>query len=322
MTGCYRSGTTLIANFLNTHSQIRCYNQAFTDYFIERKKQYYFDRIISSKKYLGMGSPPLYFKDDFDNYCLSTKLQNLDFGIGEGCMGEPELRQWGVGEEYRIMLSRHSLGRPSTEVLGNKEILCHEFATALLRSEVKMIFILRDPKRMLESLNYGRGHKYTGGHRPTLINLRNWREIAETAIELKSDPNVFVTRYEDFVNTVDERSRLFDFLGVKMEVISLQNLFDQDGKPWSSNTSFVSQGRRQLDLSLALYTEAVCYFELRKLGYSTVVDPEEIPKIMSGFREPVDVFERNYYELDYSTSKENVVYEIERWKKYRKLQSL
>ena len=61
-----------------------------------------------------------------------------------------------------------------TPMIGSKEIFCEEYIPYFLSNGVKVILLIRDPRDIITSLNFGKGADFTGEIRPTLFNIRNW----------------------------------------------------------------------------------------------------------------------------------------------------
>jgi hypothetical protein len=159
--------------------------------------------------------------------------------------------------------------------------------------------IVRDPRDMLASLNHGRGPEFAGALKPTLFNLRQWRKSVAFVIHLRRDPAFFWLRYEDLVadpaGTLDP---LMAALGVSpfARDAFAGGIRTADGSAWEGNSSHATRheldassvGRYRTVLPAAVQqsVEALCYPELRYLGYDTSLAWEEIAPIIAGFAEP------------------------------------
>lgn len=60
--------------------------------------------------------------------------------------------------------------------VGTKESFCEEFVPFFLGKQNKVIVIIRDPRAVVTSLNFGQATKYTGKARPVLYIIRQWRK--------------------------------------------------------------------------------------------------------------------------------------------------
>ncbi|MBK8506195.1 MAG: hypothetical protein IPL46_30735 [Saprospiraceae bacterium] len=209
----------------------------------------------------------------------------------------------------------------SIAALGLKEILCHEYISYLINHRVKVVLIIRDPRSVIESLNFGVGDQFTGGIRPTLLNLHNWREVAEIGLQHRKNDNLLLIKYEDFLSDIAIRKKLTDFLQLKYTSIDIKALKDMDGNNWRANSSFVNRNRDKLDTATTQYIESICFFEMRALGYQTDIAAGTIPEIVKIFEEPWTISPRDYYLHDYTTNQEHVDQEIERWSRKMKTYS-
>lgn len=324
LTGCYRSGTTLVANFLNSQKGVRVLNQPSMDFFVLWKKLFYHRRRITSRKWLGIGSPPLYDQssllDFLENpHFHADDLKNIErqychtLSIDRGEIKSYLTNQSNFSDWHCSMIEGICERRPYKEVveiLGSKEILCHEFIQHIVSHNIKVICVIRNPLDMIKSLNFGVGERYTGGIRPTLLNLRNWREIAQVALQLMDHELIFVLKYEDLIFDIDKRDALLSYLGIEKKKLEIKGLTDEDGNPWYSNTSFSSGRKASLDRSTKRYIESVCRVEMRCLGYENEVSSNEAIESIINFKEPWKIAPRDYYEGIYSIKNQNVEHEL------------
>ena len=331
ITGCYRSGTTLIDKYLSNHHGCHAFSQPMTSLFLKSKEVFYRKIGNPSPRYLGLGSPPKYRSEEFrhflefnerelaDKDLILRELSELSRQLGiELTLSYPSNLDFASIYINLLKLLQVKNGIDASTV-GVKEILCQEYIPYFIENDIKVVVIIRDPRNMVESLNFGKGEEFTGGIRPTLLNLHNWREVCEFAIGNNGHPNLFFFRYEDFIQDTTVRKDLCLFLDLSPCEVDINALKDGSGKVWKPNSSFLEKPRKRLDETTASYVESVCFWEMQELAYETSIDPENIPAIISNFKEPWPVQHRDYYDLDYSTKMEMIEYEVERYRQRRSL---
>ncbi len=291
----------MMSRYIDSVADCASFDQKLTDIFIACKKEFYELIDCQNKQYLGYGAPPSYDFASWQKFLRRYSLSN------DGRVGFAEFYKRKLDTIYSLQIS----GNKTIGVLGDKEIICHEFIRELLAEDVKVLVIIRHPSRIIESLNFGRGGLYTGGIRPTLLNLRNWREVAEIVRTSRLEPNLKFIRYEDFVLKEECRLSVLRFLGSQSNDV-YHDLKDSSGLHWSGNSSFVKDDRRSLPIEVENYVEAICYHELRFFGYDIKLNRIHIEDAIRTFREPWEIMQRDYYSEDFSENPKNKEYEIRR----------
>src|SRR5262249_55519423 len=187
---------------------------------------------------------------------------------------------------------------PGARITGAKELFCAEFLPALLERGGYAAIILRDPRDILVSLNHGRGQEFGGAERPTLAVLRQWRQSVAFAIELEPRPRFLSIRYEDLVTTpAGCLTRIAKRFGVEPFTTDFREVIpDRNGGRWTGNSSHgardgvsaasVGLYRTALDPDLVAYVEAVCYAELRALGYDVSLPADCVVPTIARYRDP------------------------------------
>jgi hypothetical protein len=192
--------------------------------------------------------------------------------------------------------------KPGARKFGGKESICEEFLPYLLGEGCHCFLILRDPRDMLASLNYGGGQSHAGSFKPTLSNLRNWRKSVAYAFHLQGQPRFVWIRYEDLVvnpiKVLNEAAALLEVDPFPRDFLA-DGLRDQSGEVWKGNSSHYPQDgishysigayKSLLPASVASYAEAVCYPELCALGYPITIEWSDVPRIIADFEEPYEI---------------------------------
>jgi hypothetical protein len=337
LTGVYRSGTTLLDKVLNTHPQVSILSQPFSPLYFSIKKLFLVKKGIGSPYPIGpdfMDDPGKEWSDFLSSHIVSSVeldviFENIKNYKSEFSSGIGQLRTK-VKEgtsieifEQLVNLSGENSIRKDLQYFGVKEILCEEFLPVFIKNNIKSMIIIRDPRDIICSLNFGKGKEYTGEIRPLLYSLRLWRKSVAYAINNKNASDFIFIKYEDLVlNILESLNKITSFLNISSYGREQrdQSLKDQNGNTWKGNSSFgiydhinsgsIGKYKALLDEATIEYIENVCYPEMKYLGYSFEFDKHDINEIRN-YKEPYTV-SRNNFKSDYSSDKENISAEIKR----------
>ena len=255
ITGTSRSGTTLIDKILNSHSNLRVYSQPLPKLYRQIKKCFYNNIGIYNKYYvLDDLFFPEYYPEQFLSFLRNyqVKKNELEDVISsmEGWSGQyskihhiddfiSNYNKDTLDRLYKGLLNS-SVDDSNDISIGTKETLIEEFIGYFLSHNVKVVLVIRDPRDVLTSLNFGKGTEYGGIHRPTLFHLRNWRKSVAIANTFKDHQNCLVLKYEDLLDDNEQMLReLTSFLNAE---VFPPNHFDNgilgdNGKIWLGNSS-------------------------------------------------------------------------------------
>ena len=327
ITGMLRSGTTLLENLINTHNPARVLYQPCMPLFTGVKNAFLASLGHDPARYpLGPLFPEnRYTPDDFLSF-LSTYRPSTWPGIPTKIDAEKQY----AGSLADILPRFWSVlgSEKESPVLGAKEVLCEEYTPYLARQGFRTIIVLRDPRDVITSMNYGGGNRYAGEIRPTLYNVRIWRKSVAFALHLVNLGLGRFVRYEDLVrDTEAQTGAIMSWLGVSVEetlTTLRKELLDDQGQRWSGNSSFEEQagvsansvGRFKdlLPADLITYIETLCEPEMKALGYIIELEKKntkETENSISSFDEPLPVT-HPAVPADYSTSKNNILQEKRR----------
>ncbi len=342
VTGNIRSGTTLLDKLLSNHEDISILSQPFPYIYFQVKRDF-----LNSIDY-GYSYHPLshYFLEE--RYTLSDLnhfLDHYEFDF-EGLVEvfdqmkeysgqltrcedyEAKLRDIKSFNFSRVFKSLQYIFRKKegAAIYGSKEVLCEEFVPFFLQQGIKCIIIIRDPRAVIASMNYGKSGDYVGEIRPTLFNIRNWRKSAAFALAMESEPNFTWIKYEDlvldFTSTIKKTTDLLEIEPFAPDAFQ-DGIYDQDGNLWEGNSShdpkrFISAAsidkfKELLPRKVLKYIEATCFPEMRCLGYRlNYIDPlDESVKIIKEFSEPFPIT-RQEFRADYSNRADNIENETKR----------
>lgn len=339
ITGMLRSGTTLLDKTLCCHPDLSVLSQPFIKLFIEAKKAFYND-ICGYSIYHVLHN---YFNEE--SYSVNDLNEFLSsFDISKELIHEV-VYDYLKSMNNKIICKNSILNIPSGNIdnvykklisslkhkeyalkCGAKEVMCEEFMPYFVKSGIKCILIVRDPRDIIASLNFGNGKNYGGNIRPTLFNIRNWRKSIAFLIELEGHENFLSLKYEDLVsnpnNVLNKIAKFLDVDNYKNEFFE-KSIYDQNGSLWFSNSSHmpekgitnksVGSFRNRLSDKVVSYVEATCYPEMKVLGYE--FNNKNLPNF-SMIKEFKEVFpiERSEFNSYYEMEKENVEAEINRLK--------
>ncbi|MBL4865050.1 MAG: sulfotransferase [Pseudomonadales bacterium] len=330
ITGCIRSGTTLLEKLLCNHHSLSVLAQPFPSLYIQIKQL--FLRELNITEYFALShyvNETRYNFKDFNSFlnCKTIPNQLIIDTIKDMYSGrltksiayKLESEQY-YGEIYKH-LTRINSHNKQAKSFACKEVLCEEFVPYFITNEIKVLHILRDPRDVISSIKKGKGEQYIGNVKPLLFELRNWRKSAQLAIQFKENPQFLSINYEDLVLETDNTlQNICEFLGVvpfKRDAFS-NGIREQNGKLWSSNSSFnevngvvstssIGKHKSLLSNEVNRYISVVCYPELKLLG-DTLSLPTEYKNIISSFSEPVVIDDPNF-KNDANYSEDNAKYE-------------
>ncbi len=342
VTGCYRSGTTLLEKLLHHHEDICLASQPFPVLFFYLKgiflqelgieRRYPLDHLFLEADYR---------QNQFDRFLAHHVLTAADMAhvfdrladYTEGLWTKEILSHRGAVAPGPFIAVLRRLNDLLTQILsketaryrGGKEILCEEYIPFLIANGVKVVLVIRDPRDMVTSLNFKEKYNLTGDNRPVLYSVRVWRKSVAYALAHGDNENFTWVTYEDLVSdpmSCLDRIAAFLGLGPFSEALFQDGLQDQYGNPWQGNSSFKekrgiskdSKGRFKAVLPEAVirFIEATCLPELKALGYPLEGSGAFDPDAVSAYRDPFEVTHAKF-PPDYSSDKAHAAEEIERY---------
>ena len=194
-------------------------------------------------------------------------------------------------------------GKDNLSYIGTKESFCEEYIPFLLAKQNKVIVIIRDPRDIVTSLNFGQGAEYAGGIRPVIYVIRQWRKSVGFCLQHQSHTNFTFIKYEDLVSKpMSILNKLTEFL--EIPPFPKQNfakgIFDYNGQVWKGNSSFncytsissksIGNFKQILPENCVRFIEAICCPELCLLNYEFIYPtgaPDE--KAIRNFKEPLKI---------------------------------
>ena len=338
ITGLYRSGTTLVDKILQNHPENFIASQPISSLYYEVKKQ--FLQSINKASNLPLGN--LFRSNttiEFSSYLKKIVLnKDLIIQIIKEQTKTPKLennflknlnfnKENGHFIDYFDLINLHlsKMLDENPKVIGSKEIFCEEYIPYFLSNGVKVILLIRDPRDIITSLNFGRGADFTGDIRPTLFNIRNWRKSAAFAINYRNHKNLLCIKYEDLITDTEQiLYNISQFLNIREFNKSFLNegIKDQYGRVWKGNSSHnvkntidqssMHRYKTQLDEKTIDYIETVCYPEMNFFNYNNNVNINKYNNIINSFKEPFKIQRREFSSFNYTENKKHVEEEIKR----------
>jgi hypothetical protein len=346
LTGMQRSGTTLLEKLLAAHPQVSMLSQPLPLLMLAVKRQF-----LAS---LGIEDPlpfgHLFLEDRYrpaDLYRFLDELQltrqELEMACAEMATYSGQYTRFRATEIAQAAaalpvepgfapalagLYRALARRSDPSIAGAKEMFAEELLPHLIARGWQAVLIVRDPRDVLASLNFGDGQRHAGAAKPTLLNVRNWRKGVAVALELCGTPGFSLVQYE---RLVADPQLVLGELTARLDLPPFPatdlrgGLSDQRGLPWPGNSSYgpltgvderpVGSWRERLPSTVARYVEATAFPELRRLGYTVEIDGTDVPALIGEFREPFEVQRAGL--VGYSNHPENVAAEQERWRRLK-----
>ena len=339
VTGCYRSGTTLLEKLLHLQPQVTVASQPMPALYHVVKQRFLDARGLQRRYPLDhLFLEDAYTAEDLAAFLASYRLDDRDLdevfaqlsrhaeghwtpeiaGMRKAFAPGTFLRQL---EVLRACIARLFPRAEPQRFVGSKEILCEELVPFLVAHGCTCILVIRDPRDVIASVNFGVRYTGMGELRPILYTLRAWRK--SVALALAGHPRVRVVRYEALAARPDATLRtLLEALGLPPSSPGDVALRDQHGAAWAGNSSFadasgittqpVGRFEHVLTPDVLRYVETACIPEMRALGYRPTAVTRFDASALADYRPP---FSRMHakFPRDYSYAPEHVAEETQRY---------
>jgi len=259
LTGSMRSGTTFLANFVNTNDECILLRDALVSIFR-----------LSPQLGINTFSKPL--SSRVKNILLvniKAEMSVLGFEKLHTICGEQFST---LGELFDLVLD--NLSTPMTKIVGVKVTEAEDWLETIINdSNVLVIYLVRDLRDVLLSSN----NRFPDYNRTTFA--KKWQKGVSTAIQVKG-PKLFFLKFEDLIqNPEKEVKKLSNFLEVSLDH-KVKQLQDISNKSWIDNSSFhdlnetfdkkaIFRWKNNLDSKEVQYGSVVCRKLMKKLGYET-----------------------------------------------------
>lgn len=321
LSGLFRSGTTLISRALSASTDIYISYQPLTPLFKTATNKLLNELGIDKGKPLGDPSIIQNHWDLFQKRVAETRYSHHDlsdlkakfkeslendisekdsiwFDLFKRINGETFIEIFNSAlSNYEEHINQNGVKR----FIGIKEVWCEDFIPVFMQNGYKCIHIIRDPRGIIASRNYGR-YLLTGCNNkkyPVLFICRSWNRSIRIFEIMSANPNYLMVQYEHFLKKPEKTMGLIcDFLDIdfRTEMIDIRNFRGGDGEPWHGNVD--SKRFMQIDSSRSDYwknilteddiflCEFLCCDEMRPLGYIPVSNYEDQERFMALKEDP------------------------------------
>lgn len=294
LTGCYRSGTTLLEKLLNSQPQVTVASQPMPALYHVVKQRFLDSRGLQRRYPLDhLFLEDAYSGAELDGFLGDYRLdaRDLDEVFAQLALHAeghwtPEIAQMRDAftpgtflqqlDSLRTCVARLFPRAEPQRFVGSKEIVCEELVPFLVANGRHCLIIVRDPRDVVASVNFGMRDTGMGAVRPVLYTLRAWRKSVAFALAFADHPRVHLVRYEALAREPGPTLRaLLQSLGLPPPASGLQ-LRDQRGAAWAGNSAFsdasgittqpVGRYESLLPPEVLRYVETACLPEMRALG--------------------------------------------------------
>jgi hypothetical protein len=336
ITGLFRSGTSLLSTALNVHPDVIVGWQPFWLFFKECRNKFFKDIIgapIDPEYPMGV----LHFRSEDESKLFQDVLHQVRFGNSELASVIYKIKAYFLNKSEKINsdmkpaeLSKHiddlesgsaghvleqllerlqlaetdqegkKLKRDQIGVVGIKEVFCEEYIEPILSYEgldSSAIHIIRDPRGIVASRNYGKYFMATGYKYPVFFMIRSWQRTVAQYVQNMRQENYLMMKYEELVRDPEKSLReVCSLLGLEFseDLLNPDKYTDASGMRWQSNSSFesvvgidrspIDRWKEILPKEEVELIEYWCHREMDLLGYEVGTKAFDKNKIC-GFQE-------------------------------------
>ena len=323
--GTLRSGKTLVSRALNMHPNISLQVEPYFFFFKICRNIFHRD-ILKSNLDLNRPISAGFYADPADVELFKNEFLNIQFHNND--IDELiKMTIWQQESEKKerapqIISLLHDLrpgpanivlinlmkvlarAYPKKELkyVGFSEGWCDEFVAPLMDDiNFKCINIIRDPRAVIASRNYGKKmEEEYGGKYPILFLIRHWRKSVAYSIINDKNPNFLSIKYEDLVRKPEYWFNIIcKHIGVPMDKVLLQpdKYINGNNELWKQNTNFesgsgfsttaINRWKKILPKQDMLFIDWMCKPEMKYCGYESDFTGGQLGEIVS-YRENND----------------------------------
>jgi len=355
--GIFRSGTSLLSTCLNAHENVRIAWQPYWLFF-KASRNKFFSEVIRKPLDVNYPMGVLQFTSEKERrlFCDIFRLVKFDGAelsslisqIGDYLGYEEEkvnrdmkptsllsylhgLESGTAGHILSQLMKRLYLSESNTycankeniDIVGIKEVFCEEYIEPILNYQgldSVVLHIIRDPRAVVASRNYGKYMEATGSRYPIFFIIRSWRRTVANYLSNKDKENYLMIRYEDLVSQpgeiMNQICRALE-LPFSEDVLNFSMFRNSSGGQWEPNTSFegtksintlsVERWKSVLQPDEIEVIEFFCQSELEYLGYEITTGRFDVEKI-SNFKEDVSYINDwlRKYNFNYSITEDRL----------------
>ena len=274
VTGEMRSGTTFIANFLNSQDNAIVYADMLVRLFMEAHAlniQEINQKLSTQQKNILLS-----------NLIQEGKLHHLDFS---GIDRDRDLTWLDLFHEGLSIIQ----GDDIASLVGVKRTREEDYLSQLMSAGTKVIYCVRDPRDVVISAK----NRFAGFD---LFNsAENWQKSVRSALSHKQNANFLIVRFEDLILKKQETAdRLSSFLGLPIKVDFEEFHYGRDRK-YRDNSSFgdvkklfdpsaTYRWKSQQDHASIHFVERLLSWEMAALDYETQGRLEESSSLWKAYK--------------------------------------
>jgi hypothetical protein len=340
ITGVFRTGTSLLSTALNVHPNVLVGWQPFWLFFKECRNKFFKDVIgapFDPEYPMGV----FQFRSEDESKLFQDVLNQVQFNNSELASLISKIKAYLLDKSEKIntnmkpaSLSKHiedmesgSAGyvlkqllerlylaetrkkeRAQIRVVGIKEVFCEEYIEPILNYEgldFSVLHIIRDPRAIVASRNYGKYMEATESKYPIFFMIRSWRRTVENYFLNRNRTNYLMIKYEDLVTYPEDTLRqICNILQVRFsqDLLDFSKYTDTKGNKWKTNSSFedaktfstfsVSRWKGVLSSEEIEVIEYFCQSELKYMGYEVTTRDFDVKRIFNFYE---DITYVNYW---------------------------
>lgn len=308
ITGMFRTGTSLVSTALNVHPRVTIAWQPYMLFFKEVRNKF-FAEILKETIDPDFPMGILTYQGDSTREMLKevlnlvtfneTQVTDLLSAIKKGLKEKdrfnrdmkyfqliPHLDGFEPGTAGHILeqlVHCISLSSKESDLVGIKEVFCEEFAAPFLNHmgpDSRVIHILRDPRAIAASRNYGKYRKAVGTRYPLMFIIKSWKRSVDFAKTNSGHTHYKMVKYEDMVRSpMEPFANMHRFLELEFDpkTLDVSNYRNARGEKWTQNSSFegedrisprsIDRWRQVLPAKEIKLIETFCREEMEYLGY-------------------------------------------------------
>ena len=227
-----------------------------------------------------------------------TNLLNYLHGLESGTAGHILFQL--MKRLYLSERNTYGANKENIDIVGIKEVFCEEYIEPILKYQgldSAVLHIIRDPRAVVASRNYGKYMEATGSRYPIFFIIRSWRRTVANYLSNKDKENYLMVRYEDLVSQpgeiMNQICRALE-LPFSEDMLNFSMFRNSRGGQWQSNTSFedtesintlsIEKWKNILQPDEIEVIEYFCQSELRLMGYEIMTKCFDVERI-SNFHE-------------------------------------
>ena len=316
ITSIFRSGSTLLSMMLKNHPQTVVGWQPYL-YFYKACRNLFYQQILNEPMDpnfpMGIATMDQSTRQDFNDVFEKVAFRKADIWemvesiyrelkIQDGVINQDmkcrfllgkldDLSPGSAGEVLKQLMDRLYLSlsgknknKISISLSCAKEVFNEEYMSPLINYtplNARVIHLIRDPRAVVASRNYGKYVQSAGSRYPLMFILKSWLRSVHYYQLNAQNLKYLMIKYEDLVLHPERVLRkICEFLELPFSktMLDTQSFSDTTGKPWRVNSSFesgpgfainaIDRWRRILPENQVQMIEYICLDQMSEFGYT------------------------------------------------------